>query len=70
MSCGFPIAKELATFDFAPGRPNSFRFIYHPSDVEPFDIPAFALDSLAQTFEVEVGTASAKLQRVTGRPSR
>lgn len=56
----------LATFDFDPRTANSFRFTYHPSDVEPFDIPAIALDPRAQTLEVEVGTASAKLQRVAG----
>ncbi|MEG3126215.1 hypothetical protein [Sphingomonas sp. GB1N7] len=54
----------LAMFDFDPRTANSFRFTYHPSDVEPFDIPAIALDPRAQTLEVEVGTASAKLRRV------
>lgn len=29
--------KELATFVMKAGAPNSYRFIYHPSDVEPFD---------------------------------
>jgi hypothetical protein len=45
-----------------PGGPNSFRFTYYPSDQEPFDIPAIALDP--KVLEVEVGTSYARLSRV------
>jgi len=44
--------------------PNSFRFTYYPSDVEPFDIPAIALDERADRLEVEVGTSYARLDHV------
>ncbi len=54
----------LATFVMKAGGPNSYRFIYHPSDVEPFDFQARALDAKADMLEVELGSASAKLQRV------
>lgn len=56
--------KVLGTIDLRAGGPNSFRFRYRPSDVEPFDIPAIALDARAAVIEVEVGTAQAKLRRV------
>jgi hypothetical protein len=44
--------------------PNSYRFTYRPSDVEPFDFQARALDAKADVLEVELGSASAKLHRV------
>jgi hypothetical protein len=56
--------KGLATFVMKAGGPNSYRFIYHPSDVEPFDFQARALDARADVLEVELGSASAKLYRV------
>jgi hypothetical protein len=56
--------KVLQTLDLRPGGPNSFQLTYFPSDVEPFDIPAIALDERGQQIEVELGTASAKLRRV------
>lgn len=46
------------------GGPNSYRFTHHPSDVEPFDFQARALDAKAELLEVELGSASATLQRV------
>ena len=55
----------LRTVKFTPGGPNSFRFTYYPSDQEPFDIPAIALDPRGDTLEVEVGTAQAKLKRIS-----
>lgn len=58
--------KLLQTVTVTPGGPNRFRFIYHPSDQEPFDIGAIALDPQANVLEVEVGTAQAKLRRVPG----
>lgn len=57
--------KVLQTVEFKPGGPNSFRFTYYPSDQEPFDIGAIALDARGDTLEVEVGTAQAKLKRVS-----
>ncbi len=57
-------SKELATFVMKAGGPNSYRFTYRPSDVEPFDFQARALDAKANMLEVELGSASAKLQRV------
>ena len=46
------------------GAPNSYRFTYYPNDVEPFDFQARALDARADMLEVELGGASARLQRV------
>lgn len=46
------------------GAPNRRRFTYYPSDVEPFDFQARALDAKADLLEVELGSASATLQRV------
>jgi hypothetical protein len=57
-------SKGLATFVMKAGGPNSYRFTYHPSDVEPFDFQARALDAKADVLEVELGSASAKLRRV------
>jgi len=57
-------SKTLQTIKLTRGGPNSFRFTYYPSDVEPFDIRAMALDARADRIEVELGTASAKLDRV------
>ncbi|GEM_PF-6848127 len=56
--------KELASFVMKARGPNSYRFTYYPSDVEPFDFQARALDAKADVLEVELGSASAKLQRV------
>lgn len=56
--------KILQTVELKLGSPNSFRFTYYPSDQEPFDISAIALDKRGDTLEVEVGTAQAKLKRV------
>jgi len=56
--------KGLATFAMKAGGPNSYRFIYYSSYVEPFDFQARALDAKADVLEVELGGASAKLQRV------
>ena len=57
--------KILQTIALKPGGPNSFRFTYYPSDQEPFDIRGIALDAGGDTIEVEVGTAQAKLRRVS-----
>jgi hypothetical protein len=57
--------KILQTVTVKPGEQNSFDFTYYPSDQEPFDIPAIALDSRGDTLEVEVGTSQAKLKRVS-----
>lgn len=57
--------KILQTVEVKPGGPNSFRFTYYPSDEEPFDISAVALDARGDMLEVEVGTAQAKLTRVS-----
>jgi len=54
----------LTVVPLGRGGPNSFRFTYYPSDVEPFDIPAIALDPRADRLEVEIGTAYARLDRV------
>jgi hypothetical protein len=59
-----PTARGLATFVMKAGRPNSYRFTYYPSDVEPFDFQARALDANADMLEVKLGSASAKLRRV------
>jgi hypothetical protein len=56
--------KPLASFVKKANGPNAYRFTYYPSDVEPFDFSAMALDPKADVIEVEVGTASAKLARV------
>ena len=53
--------KVLATFVMKAG---GYRFTYYPSDVEPFDFQARALDAKAELLEVELGSASATLQRV------
>lgn len=55
----------LSTVTLTPGGPNSFVFTYHPSDVEPFDIPAIALDERADRIEVELGTSYARMDRVS-----
>jgi len=57
--------KILRTIEVKTGGPNSFYFTYYPSDQEPFDISAIALDSRGDTLEIEVGTAQAKLRRVS-----
>ena len=57
--------NTLRTVEFEPGGLNSFRFTCYPSDQEPFDIPAIALDPRGDTLEVEVGTAQAKLERIS-----
>jgi hypothetical protein len=57
--------KILQTLKVEPGEQNSFDFTYYPSDQEPFDITAIALDSRGDTLEVEVGTSQAKLKRVS-----
>lgn len=56
--------KELATFVMKASAPNNYRFTYYPSDVEPFDLKARALDARAELLEVELGSASAKLHCV------
>ncbi|RZL28747.1 MAG: hypothetical protein EOP64_03470 [Sphingomonas sp.] len=56
--------KVLQEVPLTADGPNSFRFTYHPSDVEPFDIPAIALDERGDRLEVEVGTSYARLERV------
>ena len=56
--------KILASFVKRADGPNAYSFTYHPSDVEPFDFSAMALDAKADMLEVEVGTAAAKLRRV------
>ena len=56
--------KVLTTYVMKAGGPNSYRFTYYPSDVEPFDFQARALDPKADVLEVELGSASAKLHRV------
>lgn len=56
--------KELTTFVMKAGAPNSYRFTYYPSDVEPFDFKARALNAKAELLEVELGSASATLRRV------
>ena len=55
--------KPLVSFVKKAAGPNAYSFTYHPSDVEPFDFSAMALDPNADVIEVEVGTASAKLAR-------
>lgn len=57
--------KVLQTIRVTPRGPNRFRFTYYPSDQEPYDLVAFALDPRAEMLEVEVGTAQAKLRRVS-----
>jgi len=57
-------SRGLATFVMKVGGPNSYRFTYYPSDVEPFEFEAKALDAKAELLEVELGSASATLQRV------
>jgi hypothetical protein len=57
-------SKGLATFVAKSGGPNSYRFTNQPSDVEPFDFQARALDAKADVLEVELGSSSATLQRV------
>ncbi|MES3154231.1 hypothetical protein [Sphingomonas faeni] len=59
-------SKRLATFFMKPGGPNSYRFTYYPSDVEPFNFQARALDAKADMLEVELGSASATVKRVRG----
>lgn len=61
-------SKGLATFVMRAGGPNSYRFTYYPSDVEPFEFQARALDANGDVLEVELGSASAKLQRVRDKP--
>jgi hypothetical protein len=57
-------SKELATFIMKPGAATSYRFIYRPSNPEPFDIQAAARDARAELLEVEAGSAAVTLQRV------
>lgn len=55
--------KILRTLDLRNGS-NSFRLTYYPSDEEPFDISAIALDARADVIEVEVGTSYAHLAKL------
>ena len=56
--------KVLWTGALTPGGPNSFAFVYDPSDAEPFDFTGIALDERADRIEMELGTASVQLGRV------
>ncbi|WP_260596837.1 hypothetical protein [Sphingomonas endolithica] len=56
--------KVLQEVRLTRGGPNSYRFTYYPSDVEPFDTPAMALDPRGDRLEVEVGTAYARLDHI------
>jgi hypothetical protein len=56
--------KVLQEVRLTRGGPNSYRFTYFPSDVEPFDTPAMALDARGDRLEVEVGTAYARLDHI------
>ena len=58
---------RLARFTVTRGGVNSFRFVYTPSDVEPFDIRAGVLDARASAVAVPLGMGGALLRRV-GRP--
>lgn len=57
--------RRLASFDVAPGGINSWRYIYEPSELEPFDQRAlFTGDAIV----VPLGIAGAVLRRVGGEP--
>lgn len=57
--------RRLASFDVTPGGTNSWRYIYEPSELEPFDQRAlFTGDVIV----VPLGIAGAVLRRVGGEP--
>lgn len=57
--------RRLASFDVAPGGMNSWRYVYEPSELEPFDQRAlFTGDAVV----VPLGIAGAVLRRVPAEP--
>jgi hypothetical protein len=54
----------LASFQVDEGGANSFRFVYRPSELEPFDERAAVVDGQASAIIVPVGISGAVLRRV------
>ena len=63
-------ALSLTRFTVGPSGPNSFRFEYAPSEVEPFDQHAMVVDANAGAVVVPLGIGAAVLRRVDGQRSR
>ena len=58
---------RLAAFDANPGGPNSFRYTYEPSEVEPFHQRGFVAGVSGEIIVVPLGISGAVLQRTDGR---
>ena len=54
----------LTAFDTGPNRPNSFRYIYRSSEVEPFDQRADIVGEMNETIVVPLGIGCAILRRI------
>jgi hypothetical protein len=55
----------LASFEVTPGGPNIFRFVYLPSEVEPFETRASIMDAGGGAIAVPFGIGAAILRRVS-----
>lgn len=58
---------RLAAFDAAKGGPNSFRYVYEPSEIEPFHQQGLVAGERGKIIVVPLGIGGAVLQR-TGNP--
>jgi hypothetical protein len=57
---------RLASFDVEVGGPNSFRYAYEPSEVEPFDQRGMVAGAHGEVVVVPLGIGGAALRRVDG----
>ncbi|WP_148649439.1 hypothetical protein [Novosphingobium barchaimii] len=57
---------RLASFAVETGGPNSFRYVYEPSEVEPFDQRGMVAGAHGEVLVVPLGIGGAALRRVDG----
>jgi len=57
---------RLASFAIEAGGPNSFRYVYEPSEVEPFDQRGMVAGAHGEVVVVPLGIGGAALRRVDG----
>jgi hypothetical protein len=57
---------RLASFAVETGGPNSFRYVYEPSEVEPFDQRGMVAGGHGEVVVVPLGIGGAALRRVDG----
>lgn len=55
---------RLAAFDAAAGGPNSFEYVYEPSEVEPFHQQGLVAGEYGEIIVVPLGISGAVLQRI------